>query len=83
MQNQEAKFFDNEGVMLSGTCVPEATMLDENGNELTLPNGNSTFEAKVIRHVNSKGEMECTIYGLYHMVQNYLYPYSVDYEVVS
>ena len=42
MQNQEAKFFDNEGVMLSGTCVPEATMLDENGNELTTVNINGT-----------------------------------------
>lgn len=76
------KFFDNEGVLLAGTCVPEAIMLDEDGNELILKNGNTTFENRVVERINSKGQVKTTNYGLYHMAMNYLNPYSVPFRVV-
>lgn len=82
MQTNEAKCFDNDGVMLSGTNVPEAIMLDVNGNELTLKNGNSAFEAKIVENYNSKNQLETTIYGLYHMALNYANPYIVHYPIV-
>lgn len=79
--SKEAIVFDSEGIQLSGVIVPESIMLDENGNELILQNGNTTFEAKMVIYLSPKDKEEYVVCGLLARIQNLYNPYSMFYAV--